>query len=102
MKRAYTLLIAILLCMADAAAQAHESYRTSFDSLYWVVETNLRDRSFSIVRIYNTQNTKVYEVRLQGEYIDISNPKHRKKLDLMVRQFHERTASTKKETKKNL
>ena len=102
MKRAYTLIIAILLCMADAVAQAPESYRTGMDSLYWVVETNLRDRSFSIVRIYNTKNTKVYEVRLQGEYIDISNPKHRKKLDLILRQIQERTASTKRERNKTL
>lgn len=101
MKGIYTLIISVILCLADANAQVIESYRSGYDSLYWVVETNLRDRSYAIVRIYNGQNTKVYEVRLRGEYIDIRKPRHRKKLDMMVRQIHERTASTKKEIEKS-
>jgi hypothetical protein len=63
------------------------------DSLFWVVETNLHDRSFAIVRIYDRQNIKVYEVRLKGEFIDIRNPKHRKKLDSMIKQISEQAAA---------
>ena len=63
----------------------------SIDSVYWVVETNVRNPTFTIVHFYNYSNVKVHEVRLQGMYLDIRNPKHRKKLDLLMKQYYERT-----------
>ena len=51
------------------------------DSLYWVVETNIHHPNYTIVHFYNYRNVKVHEVRMQGVYIDIRNPKQRKKLD---------------------
>ena len=63
----------------------------SIDSVYWVVETNVRNPTFTIVHFYNYSNVEVHEVRLQGMYLDIRNPKHRKKLDLLMKQYFERT-----------
>ena len=71
----------------------------SVDSVYWVVETNIHNPTFTIVHFYNYRNVKVHEVRMQGVYIDIRNPKHRKKLDLLIKQYHERTLTMSKHKK---
>jgi len=68
----------------------------SIDSVYWVVETNLRNPTYTIVHFYNDHNIKVHEVRMQGVYIDIRNSKQRKKLDLLVKQYHERLLTSSK------
>ena len=99
MSKIYVLLICILFWIDGANAQGPSSNRAG---LYWVVESNIRDRSYTIVRIYNSENAKIYEVRLRGEYIDIKNPRHRLKLDMIVRQVNERTSSAKQQKKKVL
>lgn len=84
-----------LLCAAEVQAQ-HS------DSLYWVVETNLRNQTYSIVRFYNYRNVKVHEEKILGVYLDITNPKHRKKLDAMLQQFNEKnTVLSKRRKTKN-
>ena len=86
------MVLGFLLILAEVRAQM-------VDSVYWVVETNLRNPSFTIVHFYNYKNVKVHEVRMQGVYLDISNPKHRKKLDLLVKEYHERTLTLSKRKK---
>jgi hypothetical protein len=71
----------------------------SVDSVYWVVETNVRNPTYTIVHFYNYRNEKVHEVRMQGVYLDIRNPKHRKQLDLLMKQYHERTLTMSKRKK---
>lgn len=97
MNRILMVVGSLLFCLVEVCAQ-------SSDSVYWVVETNLRNPSFTIVHFYNYQNVKVHEVRMQGVYIDICNPKHRKKLDLIVKEYHERilTSSKRKRVKNSI
>ena len=92
MNRMLTLFAAFLFWSIEVQAQ-------SFDSVYWVVETNLRNPTYTIVHFYNYRNIKVHEVRMQGVHIDIRNPKHRKKLDLLMKQYHERTLTMSKRKK---
>jgi len=55
---------------------------------YWVVETNVRQKNFSIVRLYDAQHNLVHEVRMDGVYFNISKMKHRKKLDQLLRGYY--------------
>ena len=92
MIRILLLLTAVLLATAEVIAQPA-------DSLYWVVETNIHHPNYTIVHFYNHRNVKVHEVRMQGVYIDIRNPKQRKKLDLLMKQFQDRTVTSSKRRK---
>jgi len=92
MIRILLLLTAVLLATAEVIAQPA-------DSLYWVVETNIHHPNYTIVHFYNHRNVKVHEVRMQGVYIDIRNPKQRKKLDLLMKQFHDRSVTSSKRRK---
>ncbi|MDB5264016.1 MAG: hypothetical protein JWQ14_3299 [Adhaeribacter sp.] len=53
---------------------------------YWVVETNLKQRDYTLVRFYNQNNELLYEERLTGKYLDISRPRYVKRLNLALRQ----------------
>ena len=92
MNRLMMLLLMVVLWPAEISAQPA-------DNLYWVVETNIRHPNYTIVHFYNSRNIKVHEVRMQGVYLDISNPKHRKKLDLLMKQFNDRTVSSSRRRK---
>ena len=89
MHRVWIALVSVLLCSVGVFGQ-------QADNLYWVVETNLRHRSYTIVHFYNDRNEKVHEVRMQGVYLDIRNAKHRKKLDLLMKEFNSRNVISSK------
>jgi hypothetical protein len=97
MIRMLLLLTAVLFSYAEVLGQPA-------DSLYWVVETNIRHPNYTIVHFYNYRNVKVHEVRMHGVYIDIRNPKQRKKLDLLMKQFYDRavTSSKRRKTKNTI
>jgi hypothetical protein len=72
---------------------------------YWVVETNLKERNFSIVRFYNAANELIYEEKLNGVYLNISRRKHVKRLNLALAQVNENkiaAAFSEKLARKNL
>ena len=89
----------MLMFVAVVLFWSSEVEAQSIDSVYWVVETNIHNPTFTIVHFYNYRNVKVHEVRIQGVYLDIRNPKHRKKLDLLTKQYHERTLTSSKRKK---
>ena len=95
-------MIRILFLLTAVLFLSVEVFAQPADSLYWVVETNIRHPNFTIVHFYNHRNVKVHEVRMQGVYIDIRNPKQRKKLDQLMKQFSDRNvASSKRRKAKN-
>jgi hypothetical protein len=88
--------ILMLLIVASFSTFVETSGQsTTFDSLYWVVETNIHNPSYSIVRFYNHENLMVHEVRLQGVYLNICNPRQRKKLDSLMREYSQRVVRSK-------
>ena len=92
-------MITILLLLSGTLFSPAEGFAQPPDSLYWVVETNIRHPNYTIVHFYNYQNVKIHEVRLLGVYIDIRNPRQRKKLDLLMKQFNDRNVTTSKRRK---
>ena len=61
---------------------------------YWVVETNLKQRDYSVVRFYNPHHELVYEERLHGIYVNISRAKHVKRLNLALHQVTGKSFNT--------
>lgn len=61
----------------------HAQVKTT--AAYWVVETNIHERNFSIVRLYDTANKLVHEVKMDGVYFDVARPRHRKMLNQLLR-----------------
>ena len=89
----------ILLLLTAALFSTAEGFAQATDTLYWVVETNIYHPNYTIVHFYNHRNVKVHEVRMQGVYIDIRNPKQRKKLDSLLKQVKDRTVTSSKRRK---
>ncbi len=74
------------------------SQDTKSPELYWVVETNIHYRTYSIVRFYNTENIKVHEVKIMGVYLDVRVPKQKRILDQLAKEYLERASSSAEKT----
>lgn len=68
----------------------------------WVVETNLNQKNYSIVRFYDQQGNLLYEEKLQGVYLDISRPKTRRILNKSLASFKGHTVIAGRYFKKTL
>lgn len=85
----YLLLLGLFVILSSAYAQ-----NKSNPDFYWVVETNSKDRSYSIVKLYNLENELVYEVRLEGLFVNVRNTRQRRLLDQLLRNYSERSTAT--------
>jgi len=92
MKRILTLAAAILTVTVSAFGQQDKS-------LYWVVETNTQIKNYSVVLFYNLDNQLVHEVAMDHVRIDITKPKHQRKLNQLLKNYQDRVASTSKRNK---
>jgi hypothetical protein len=79
-----------LLLLASAGVQAQRKQSPA----YWVVETNINQKNFSIVRLYDNENKLVHEVRMDGVYFDVERPRHRKMLDQLLKGRYQRAENT--------
>ena len=70
--------LALILSMAFQISQAQA---------YWVVETNARQKNFTVVRFYNRDDQLIYEERHQGIFLNPSKRKHKRKLNSMLETY---------------
>src|ERR1700741_572098 len=54
---------------------------------YWVIETNLHQKYFTIVKFYNGQHMLLHEQKQEGVYLDLSKKRHKRRLDLMLENY---------------
>jgi hypothetical protein len=92
MKRILTLAATILVVTVSAFSQQDKS-------LYWVVETNTQIKDYSVVRFYNQDHQLVHEVAMDHVRIDITKPRHQRKLNQLLKNYQDRVASTSKRNK---
>jgi hypothetical protein len=78
---------ALLLVAAGLQAQIKK-----ISPVYWVVETNSKQKNYSIIRLYDSANQLVHQVRMDGYYFDVTRARHRKKLDLLLSGYFFRPA----------
>jgi hypothetical protein len=57
------------------------------DSGYWVVESNAQTRDFSIIKFYDSSHQLIYEEKLEGKYLDITRPRHKKMLNKSLKML---------------
>ncbi|GAB3879461.1 hypothetical protein GCM10028824_43000 [Hymenobacter segetis] len=75
--KAYTLFrlsLLLLFSLLSTRAHAQPSVAPGLPG-YWNTETNLTNRSYTIVRFYNGQDQLVYEERLNSLCLDLSRPR---------------------------
>jgi len=60
---------------------------------YWVVETNVKQKNFSIVRMYDDRHNLVHEVKMEGIYFNVHKARHRKMLDQLLKGYYPVTAA---------
>ena len=53
---------------------------------YWVIETNLKQQDYSIVRFYNASHQLIYEEQLDGIYLDARKRRTKKLLNETLRR----------------
>lgn len=61
---------------------------------YWVVETNINQKNFSIIRLYDDSDKLVHEVKMDGVYFDVTHAKHRKMLNQLLKGRYQRAEVT--------
>ena len=79
--------IFLLVALVTSLCIAASAQDTKVIPAYWVVETNVHQKNFSIVRLYDTQNMLIHEVKMDGIYFNISKIRHRKKLDQLLKGY---------------
>ncbi len=84
------MIISLFSFMALTVSAQH----TTSVNLYWVVETNIYYPRNSVVRFYDQRNFLVHEVKLDGVHIDIRVPRHKKKLDQLLKDYTDRAIVT--------
>ena len=95
MKKAILALTLLAGSLATAAAQD-----VKVIPAYWVVETNIKQKNFSIVRMYDDQHNLIHEVKMDGVYFNVSKVKHRKMLDQLLKGYYPVTAKKNEQSKK--
>ena len=65
------------------------SCSTSLAQSYWVIETNRHQKNFTIIKFYNAKQELIYEVKKEGVYLNISKQRHRRKLDVMLKNYQQ-------------
>ena len=55
--------------------------------VYWVVETNVYKKNFTIVKLYNIRNQLVHEITLDQLHLDISKRKHKRKVEALFKKY---------------
>lgn len=54
---------------------------------YWVIETNLRQRNFTIVKFFSADHRLLYEEKQMGVYFNPTKRRHKKRLDSMLEGY---------------
>ncbi|MFN5168276.1 MAG: hypothetical protein ACK5DD_01515 [Cyclobacteriaceae bacterium] len=79
--------LVVTLLLTVMSAQATDCTKTKF--AYWVLENNAIVKGSSLIKLYDSRNQLVQEIRLQGIYLDLSQKKHRKLLEKKLREAGE-------------
>src|ERR1700761_661452 len=87
MKKAILILTLVAGSLATTVAQD-----VKVIPAYWVVETNIKQKNFSIVRMYDDRHNLIHEVKMEGIYLNVNRAKHRKMLNELVKGYYPVTA----------
>ncbi len=78
------------LCLSMGTPLFSQAQEPTATENYWVIETNLTQRNYSIVRFYNTSHQLIYEEQLNGIYLDARKRRTKKLLNETLRRVSEK------------
>lgn len=79
--KTFLILLLSLVLASNAVAKPKAQH------FYWIVETNVNDKSYSIVRFYNPEDQLVHEELVKNYYIDLNRSKDKRRLNRSLRKF---------------
>jgi len=53
---------------------------------FWVLETNIYNKSYSIINVYDSNSTLIKSIKLDGEYLSNLKKKDRKRIEKLIGQ----------------
>lgn len=53
---------------------------------FWVLETNIFDKSYSIINVYDSNSALIKSIKLEGEYLNNLKGKDRKRINKLIEQ----------------
>jgi len=80
--------VILLLALVSGSLITASAQEVKVTPAYWVVETNVNQKNFSIVRMYDHQHILIHEVRMEGIYLNVTRARHRKKLDQLLKGYY--------------
>jgi len=81
--------LVLLSAFALLAATAAFAQQVKTAPVYWVVETNRKQDTGSIVRFYDANNALVHEITYDHIYIDINKRKHKRRLNQLLKRYND-------------
>ncbi|HET8861573.1 hypothetical protein [Marivirga sp.] len=79
----------ILILSLSLVLSASSFAKPKNSGFYWVIETNMNDKSYTIVRFYNANHDLVNEKVIEGYFMSVRKAKDRRKLNRSLKNFTE-------------
>ncbi len=78
MKTSVKLLGVVMIILACGLMR---SWAQASTGAYWVIEGNVNQKNYTLIRYYNTQNQLLREEMLKGKFLDITKKRSKSYLD---------------------
>jgi hypothetical protein len=88
-----TIIVVLVFLVSDNFVMAQPE---SHVAVYWVVETNVYQKDFTILKFYNGQDQVIHEVTLDRSFLDISKERHKRKVEALFKKYSSGLSSSKK------
>lgn len=75
-----SMIMMAIFCLGAAVAKAQST------EPFWVIETNLHQTDYTILRVYDAQNTLLHEETIQGKALDVQSRKDRKRINRRMKE----------------
>ena len=79
------ILTMMLLCVIALSGFA-ETPRKKEVKKFWVLETNIYDKTYSIINVYDANAALIKSIKLEGEYLNNLKKKDRKRINKLIEQ----------------
>lgn len=81
-----SILIIATILFSTSLATAQQSKN------YWVIETNVHQRNYTILRVYDSQNALVHEETIKGKAWSVLSRRDRKRIEKKVKEIMKQQA----------
>ncbi|MCE2734619.1 MAG: hypothetical protein O9302_04540 [Cyclobacteriaceae bacterium] len=79
------ILIVMLLGVLTLSGFAEKPKKKAVKS-FWVLETNIYSKTYSIINVYDANATLIRTIKLEGEYLNTLKRKDRKRINKLIEQ----------------